>query len=257
MILYGRIPRPGTVCNNTQMNQLFFTTFVITSRTLGGLFSLKFVKEFKSGNMIEINNFRTLQLLSLSVQRLHTKSDRGRLGIVRIKTIMSEGLIERGFAHWLKNVCDTFRNLSDLQKISTIEGIIDICGPEQLCFLSTKLETLVKRDYLRCLPLELSFHVLKWLDPISLCKCCLVSKKWNKVILSCDNVWQNACSQLSMEVNEDLERTAASTWKQMYMSHVKNMKKLKCEDAVEKKQFYGHTARVFALYYHGNHLATG
>ncbi len=170
---------------------------------------------------------------------------------------MSEGLIERGFAHWLRNVCDNFRILSDIQKISTIEGIIDICGPEQLCFLSTKLETLVKRDYLRCLPLELSFHVLKWLDPVSLCTCCRVSKKWNKVILSCDNVWQSACRQQGMQVNEDLERTVATTWKQMYMSHVKDMKKLKCEDAVEKKQLYGHTARVFALYYHGNHLATG
>lgn len=164
---------------------------------------------------------------------------------------------ERGFAFWLKTFCDTFRTLSDIQKNSTIEGIIDICGPEQLRFLSTKLEILVKRDYLKCLPLELSFHVLKWLDPVSLCKCCLVSKKWNKVVLSCDNVWQNACRQLGMGVKEDFERSSADTWKKMYISHVKNMKKLKGEDAVEKKQLYGHTARVFALYYHGNYLATG
>lgn len=173
---------------------------------------------------------------------------------------MSECLEERGFAFWLKTFCDTFRTLSDVQKNSTIEGIIDICGPEQLRFLSTKLEILVKRDYLKCLPLELSFHVLKWLDPVSLCKCCLVSKKWNKVILSCDDVWQNACRQLGMEAkekNEDFERKAATTWKEMYISHVQNMKKLKGEGAVEKKQFYGHTARVFALYYRGNYLATG
>lgn len=199
--------------------------------------------------------FSTLSL----VQRLPAKSARpgGRLGIVRIKTIMLESLDERGFSLWMKDLCDTFRTLSDVQKNSTIEGIIDICGPEQMRFLSTKLEILVKRDYIKCLPLELSFHVLKWLDPVSLCKCCLVSKIWNKVILSCDGVWQNACRQLGMEVKEDFERTAATTWKQMYMLHVKNMKKLKCEDAVQEKKLYGHTARVFALCYHGNYLATG
>ena len=172
---------------------------------------------------------------------------------------MAGSLEGRPFSLWLENFYDTFRTLSDIQKNYTIEGIIDICGPEQLRFLSTKLEILVKRDYLKCLPLELSFHVLKWLDPVSLCNCCLVSNKWNKVILSCDDVWQNACRRLGMEVNDDSERTSSSvtSWKQMYISHLKNMKKLKDIDAVEKKQFYGHTARVFALYCRGNYLATG
>lgn len=226
-------------------------------RTLGGLFSLKFVKEFKSGNMIESSNFTLCS--PFPVQRLGTRLDRGRLCVVGIKTNMAGSLEDRTFSLWLKNFCDTFRTLSDIQKNHTIEGIIDICGPEQLCFLSTKLEILVKRDYLKCLPLELSFHVLKWLDPVSLCKCCLVSKEWNKVILSCDDVWQNACRRLGMEGHNNSERTPSTvtTWKQMYMSHLKNMKKLKDIDAVEKKQFYGHTARVFALYCRGNYLATG
>ena len=175
---------------------------------------------------------------------------------------MTECFEDSGFSLWLKTFCDTFSTLSNDQKNSAIEGIIDTCGPEQLRFLSTKLETLVKRDYLKCLPLELSFHVLKWLDPVSLCKCCLVSKKWNKVILSCDDVWQNACRQLGMEVKEDnvdskRNSTSTTAWKQIYISHVQDMKKLKDEGAVEKKQLYGHTARVFALYYRGNYLATG
>lgn len=172
---------------------------------------------------------------------------------------MAAPLDDRSFSLWLKNLCDAFRALSDIQKNHTIQGIIDICGPDQLRFLSTKLEILVKRDYLKCLPLELSFHVLKWLDPVSLCKCCLVSKTWNKVILSCDNVWQNACRRLGMEINDDSERTSCTvtTWKQMYMSHLKNRRKLTDLDAVEKTHFYGHTARVFALHCRGNYLATG
>lgn len=51
--------------------------------------------------------------------------------------------------------------------------------------------------------------------------------------------------------------TYMSSWKQMYISHVKNMKRLMSEEAIVKKHLYGHTARVFALYYNGNYLATG
>ena len=173
------------------------------------------------------------------------------------------------FEFWLQNLCNTFKTLTDLQKNTTVERIIDICGPEQLRFLSTKLEILLKRDYLKYLPLELSFRVLKWLDPETLCRCCLVSKIWNKVILSCNDVWQSACRQLGMDIIEGFDgntackfagnstSTSMSSWKQMYISHVKNMKRLMCEGAVVKKHLYGHTARVFALCYNGNYLATG
>ncbi|CAH3143682.1 unnamed protein product [Porites evermanni] len=161
------------------------------------------------------------------------------------------------FEMWLQNLCDTFNSLTDIQRNTTVECIINLCGPEQLRFLSTKLELLVKRDYLKCLPLELSFHVLKWLDPVSLCRCCLVSKIWNKVILSCDGVWQNACKQLGLNVEEELAENSSASWKHIYSLHTQNIRKLKSERAVERKQLYGHTARVFALYYHGNYLATG
>ena len=35
------------------------------------------------------------------------------------------------------------------------------------------------------------------------------------------------------------------------------MKRLMREDAIQMKQLYGHTARVFALHCRGNYLATG
>ena len=183
----------------------------------------------------------------------HNGLDRAKLGTCsNVTTKMSEE-----FEMWLQNLCDTFNSLTDIQRNTTVECIINLCGPEQLRFLSTKLELLVKRDYLKCLPLELSFHVLKWLDPVSLCRCCLVSKIWNKVILSCDGVWQNACKQLGLNVEEELPENSSASWKHVYSLHTQNIRKLKGERAVERKQLYGHTARVFALYYHGNYLATG
>ena len=183
----------------------------------------------------------------------HNSLDRAKLGTCsNVTTKMSEE-----FEMWLQNLCDTFKSFTDIQRNTTVECIINLCGPEQLRFLSTKLELLVKRDYLKCLPLELSFHVLKWLDPVSLCRCCLVSKIWNKVILSCDGVWQNACKQLGLNVEEELAENSSASWKHIYSLHTENIRKLKGERAVERKQLYGHTARVFALYYHGNYLATG
>lgn len=215
--------------------------------------------------MVEFNfflNFATAHLSPYLPSGCSLQVWPRRTGLSSTITNMSQS-----FEFWLQNLCDTFSILTDSQQITTLESIIDICGPKQLCFLSTKLEILVKRDYLKCLPLELSFHVLKWLDPVTLCKCCLVSKKWNKVILSCDDVWQNACRQLGMDISEESEEASTSklagnlnlssaSWKQIYTSHLQNMKKLMNKDAIEKKHLYGHTARVFALYYRGNYLAT-
>ena len=172
---------------------------------------------------------------------------------------MAEVVEGIGFEFWLKKLCDSFFALTDLQKNKTMDNLIRICGPEQLRFLSTKLEILIKRDFLKSLPLELSFHVLKWLDPVSLCRCCLVSKNWNKVISSCSEVWQRACCHLGMKVDEEAEDkfSAQSTWKGAFMAVKKRIQDLRDQDSVETKLFYGHTARVFALCYRDNYLVTG
>ena len=46
--------------------------------------------------------------------------------------------MSQSFEFWLQNLCDTFSILTDSQQITTLESIIDICGPKQLCFLSHK-----------------------------------------------------------------------------------------------------------------------
>ena len=160
----------------------------------------------------------------------------------------------KGFDFWLKKLCISFIALTDLQKNTTIEHLLQICGPEQLRYLSTKLETLVKRDFFQCLPLELSFHVLKWLDSVSLLRCCLVSKSWNKVISSCNDVWERACREIGVKVEDESEDIS---WKTVYLGVVHQMNRLKSPDAFQTSLFYGHTARVFALFYRNNLLATG
>lgn len=85
------------------------------------------------------------------------------------------------FEGWLESVSATFLTLNDQQRNQSLDHLISLSGAVQLRHLSNGLETLLKRDFLRLLPLELAFYLLRWLDPQTLLTCCLVCKQWNKV----------------------------------------------------------------------------
>lgn len=90
--------------------------------------------------------------------------------------------MEKGaFEGWLESVSATFLTLNDQQRNHSLDHLISLSGAAQLRHLSNGLETLLKRDFLRLLPLELAFYLLRWLDPQTLLTCCLVCKQWNKV----------------------------------------------------------------------------
>lgn len=89
------------------------------------------------------------------------------------------------FEGWLESVSATFLSLNDQQRNQSLDQLISLSGAAQLRHLSNGLETLLKRDFLRLLPLELAFYLLRWLDPQTLLTCCLVCKQWNKVRHTC------------------------------------------------------------------------
>lgn len=105
------------------------------------------------------------------------------------------------FEGWLESVSATFLTLSDQQRNQSLDHLISLSGAAQLRHLSNGLETLLKRDFLRLLPLELAFYLLHWLDPETLLTCCLVCKQWNKV---------------NIMLNPDI-------WKHLIFSHVLNV----------------------------------
>lgn len=97
------------------------------------------------------------------------------------------------FEGWLESVSTTFLSLNDQQRNQSLDHLISLSGAAQLRHLSNGLETLLKRDFLRLLPLELAFYLMRWLDPQTLLTCCLVCKQWNKVksVLTSANVCVN------------------------------------------------------------------
>uniref|UniRef100_A0A5F7ZBI6 F-box and WD repeat domain containing 2 n=1 Tax=Macaca mulatta TaxID=9544 RepID=A0A5F7ZBI6_MACMU len=165
-------------------------------------------------------------------------------------------LMERkDFETWLDNISVTFLSLTDLQKNETLDHLISLSGAVQLRHLSNNLETLLKRDFLKLLPLELSFYLLKWLDPQTLLTCCLVSKQWNKVISACTEVWQTACKNLGWQIDDSVQD--ALHWKKVYLKAILRMKQLEDHEAFETSSLIGHSARVYALYYKDGLLCTG
>lgn len=161
----------------------------------------------------------------------------------------------KDFEAWLENLSATFLSLTDLQRNEALDDLISLSGAAQLRHLSNSLETLLKRDFLKLLPLELSFYLLKWLDPQTLLTCCLVSKQWNKVISACLEVWQAACRNLGWQIDDSVQD--ALLWKKAYLKAVLRMKQLQDHEAFETSSLIGHSARVYALYYKDGLLCTG
>ncbi|XP_050965950.1 F-box/WD repeat-containing protein 2 [Labeo rohita] len=159
------------------------------------------------------------------------------------------------FEGWLESVSTTFLALSDQQRNQSLDHLISLSGAAQLRHLSNRLEALLKRDFLRLLPLELAFYLLRWLDPQTLLTCCLVCKQWNKVINACTEVWQSVCRDLGWRIDESIQD--ATHWKGVYLKAKLRMKQLREEDAFETSSLIGHSARVYALYYRDGLLCTG
>lgn len=110
------------------------------------------------------------------------KSVEGRPCIITVVAGRSHVPMEKtAFEGWLESVSATFLTLNDQQRNHSLDHLISLSGAAQLRHLSNGLETLLKRDFLRLLPLELAFYLMRWLDPQTLLTCCLVCKQWNKV----------------------------------------------------------------------------
>lgn len=159
------------------------------------------------------------------------------------------------FERWLESVSTSFLALNDQQRNQSLDHLISLSGAAQLRHLSNGLEALLKRDFLRLLPLELAFYLLRWLDPQTLLTCCLVCKQWNKVINACTEVWQSVCRDLGWRIDESIQD--AVHWKGVYLKAKLRMKQLREEDAFETSSLIGHSARVYALYYRDGLLCTG
>ena len=75
-----------------------------------------------------------------------------------------------------------------------LDGILDICCLPQLSKLSNQTSKLLKLDFVKSLPYELSIKILQYCDAQSLCHASQASRIWNQRAND-DLIWHRMCNQ--------------------------------------------------------------
>ena len=150
-----------------------------------------------------------------------------------------------------------FSCFTDDEKNLAIERILLFCGPQQLRLLSDELPNLVKRDFIRFLPVEIAFHIVRFLDYQTFGQCCMVSKSWNKLLSSCSDVWAGFCDNLGV-LNSRKLATIDTDWKVELQEGLRRLKRLKGQSSFFAEQILsGHVEYVMGLCYKNGWLASG
>ncbi|KAI0371501.1 WD40 repeat-like protein [Pilatotrama ljubarskyi] len=86
-----------------------------------------------------------------------------------------------------------FASLSPAARRKYLHSLIQECTPSELLFLSTTIAPLLKRDFLRALPPEVSLYILSFIDdPRTLARAALVSRYWNELVKD-EYLWKTMC----------------------------------------------------------------
>ncbi|KAK3607895.1 hypothetical protein CHS0354_036720 [Potamilus streckersoni] len=160
------------------------------------------------------------------------------------------------FISWLHTMGVQFMQLTDRQKIQTLDHMVTLCSPKELIHFSDILPVMLYRDFLRLLPVEISARILIHLDEKSLLNCRLVSRQWNNLINSLREVWMHMAIRVGTKVQMDL-RIPAHIYKKRFIKTVQLINKVKTRSAFDVMTLEGHRGRVMAIYYGENKVATG
>lgn len=163
---------------------------------------------------------------------------------------------EKQFMIWLHAVSVKFMSLTETQRIRTFDSLIGLCGSKEMIHLSDILPNLLYRDFIRLLPIEISTHILMYLDEKSLLNCCLVSKYWNLLINSFREVWIHMARRVGARTVQD-PLYPIQMYKQLFIKSTYLIQCIKNKTAFDVMTLEGHRGRVMAIKYHGDVVATG
>lgn len=87
-----------------------------------------------------------------------------------------------------------FSSSSGAARLLTLRGLLTICCPSQLSFLSENLKAECRLDPFAVLPREIALKCMTFLDAVSLGRAAQVSKSW-KALADDDLLWRTMCEQ--------------------------------------------------------------
>ncbi|KAK7030879.1 hypothetical protein VNI00_013989 [Paramarasmius palmivorus] len=83
-------------------------------------------------------------------------------------------------------------------RLSIIDTFLSLCTPSELHYINDSIDALLKRDFLRDLPVELSLRILEFVahdKPQDLCQVAAVSRWWNGLVMGDlgESLWRGMC----------------------------------------------------------------
>ncbi|CAJ0841078.1 9637_t:CDS:2 [Entrophospora sp. SA101] len=127
----------------------------------------------------------------------------------------TEGYPTQSEDEFSRTVRMSFQNMENLQRQRLLAELLNICNNEQLVFVSNYISPRLKRDFLKDLPIELSLHILSFIDdPKTLSRASGVSNFWHS-LLNDEFTWKNLCVRHHFKRRKHFRRRyiVESNWK--------------------------------------------
>ena len=120
------------------------------------------------------------------------------------------------FAGQAEAIYNWFGSLSLVQQRVVVDGLVQRCSPALHAHVARIVQSLVRRDFIGCLPPELGAHILSFVDDEwTLCQAALVSRRW-RTAASDRHLWRALCERRGWFPAAAEVRMAARTVDQAY-----------------------------------------
>ena len=91
----------------------------------------------------------------------------------------------------IPDMLDAFDSFPEQMKKYAMFQMLRRCSKDALRFVAAAVDPALRCDFLGRLPLEMSYHILQYLDVKTLCHAAQVSRRWRQIIDSNERAWKS------------------------------------------------------------------